>query len=377
MSTNLYIDFHVLQTLPASNLNRDQSGRPKVVTYGGIERARVSSQAWKRAVRLMFHTQIPEIEQSLRTKRVLLEIADAVTERSELSRDEALDRAAAALKSAKLSVAKEKVKRVKEDRVEGQAPEVKVPLTEYLLFVSRRQIDRVAELVATTEKPTSTEVKKALDTGHGMEIALFGRMVADDADFNVDAACQVAHAMSTHAVRTQFDYFTAVDDANPESETGAGMIGTIEFNSSTLYRYATINVDQLHETLGSVEAVVEAVRLFTSAFATSMPTGKQNTFANRTAPDAVVVQGRSGRPVNLVGAFEEAVTTDGSGYVTASAEAFAAHAKDVDDTFGPVPDFSYVTASARAAVVRDLGQPLPLDELVDAVAVAVGGRLGS
>lgn len=144
--------------------------------------------------------------------------------------------------------------------------------------------------------------KAALSRDHSVDVALFGRMVADDANLNVDAACQVAHAISTHAVATEFDYYTAVDDQNPAEETGAGMIGTIEFDSATLYRYATINVPALLRSLGDTEATAQAVEAFVRSFATSMPTGKQNTFANRTAPDAVVVMVRPDRPVNLVGA---------------------------------------------------------------------------
>lgn len=374
MNATLYLDFHILQTLPASNVNRDQSGRPKVVNYGGVERARVSSQAWKRATRLAFHSSMPEVERALRTKRIIEKVADRVEKTSDLTFDEALTRAEAALKKVKLSVAKEKPKKAAAG-TEANAPTVRTPLTEYLLFVSNRQIDRLAQLVSTIEEPKANEVKGALDVDHGIEVALFGRMVADEADFNVDAACQVAHAMSTHAVRTQFDYFTAVDDANPEGETGAGMIGTIEFNSSTLYRYATLNVDQLLENLGSTEATIEAVRAFTECFATSMPTGKQNTFANRTTPDALVVMGRLGRPVNLVGAFEDAVKNEGVGYVPASAIALAEHAADIDQTFGPAPEFTHVTATARAAAVESLAPSTSLTALVEGVVADVRERL--
>jgi len=118
-----------------------------------------------------------------------------------------------------------------------------------------------------------------------------------------------------HAVDNEFDYFTAVDDvkhASEDEDAGAGMIGTVEFNSSTLYRYATVDVDLLHHNLGDDDrATTRAVQAFVRAFVESMPTGKQNTFANRTLPDAVVVTVRDTQPVNLVGAFEDAVVADG------------------------------------------------------------------
>jgi len=192
-------------------------------------------------------------------------------------------------------------------------------------------------------------------------------MVADDANLNVDAACQVAHALSTHAVATEFDYYTAVDDRNPAEETGAGMIGTIEFDSATLYRYATVNVDALNRNLGDGESTAQAVEAFVRAFATSMPTGKQNTFANRTVPDAVVVMVREGRPVNLVGAFEEPVKGR-AGYVAASCEALATYATDVEAAFGGSPTDTWVArVGRRTDALAPLGEPIPFDELVQRV----------
>lgn len=121
-----------------------------------------------------------------------------------------------------------------------------------------------------------------------MDMALFGRMVADDPSLNYDAAAQVAHSISTHAVQNEYDYFTAVDDCQAEDNAGAGHLGTVEYNSSTLYRYATVNVMELAGQLGAEQAA-ETVRAFGEAFLFSMPTGKQNSFANRTLPDAVYV----------------------------------------------------------------------------------------
>ena len=139
-----------------------------------------------------------------------------------------------------------------------------------------------------------------------MDMALFGRMVADDPSLKYNAAAQVAHSISTHAVKNEYDYFTAVDDCQTDS-TGAGHLGTVEYNSSTLYRYATVNVLELAEQLGAEQAA-ETVRAFGEAFLFSMPTGRQNSFANRTLPDAVYVTLREDQPVNLCGAFERAVS---------------------------------------------------------------------
>lgn len=159
-------------------------------------------------------------------------------------------------------------------------------------------------------------------------------MVADATDLNVDAAAQVAHAISVHGVETEFDYFTAVDDhkaADDEEDAGAGMIGTVEFNSSTLYRYATIDVDRLQENLGNTDATRKAVEAFIDAFSTSMPTGKQNTFANRTLPEAIVVSVRERQSINLAGAFEVPVEAP---RVANAAKRLAEKSQKIDQKFG-------------------------------------------
>ena len=144
-------------------------------------------------------------------------------------------------------------------------------------------------------------------------MVLFGRMVAEAASLNYDAAAQVAHSISTHAVQNEYDYFTAVDDCPDSDNAGASHLDTKEYNSATLYRYATVNVMELERHLGAKKAA-EVVRSFGEAFIRSMPTGSQNTFANRTLPDAVYVTIREDQPVNLCGAFERAVRKSAEGY---------------------------------------------------------------
>ncbi|MFR8717011.1 MAG: type I-E CRISPR-associated protein Cas7/Cse4/CasC [Faecalibacterium prausnitzii] len=169
-----------------------------------------------------------------------------------------------------------------------------------------------------------------------MDMALFGRMVADDPSLKYNAAAQVAHSISTHAVKNEYDYFTAVDDCQTDS-TGAGHLGTVEYNSSTLYRYATVNVLELAEQLGAEQAA-ETVRAFGEAFLFSMPTGRQNSFANRTLPDAVYVTLREDQPVNLCGAFERAVSRgEQGGYAEASKAALAQYAQQVYASFVETP----------------------------------------
>ena len=150
--------------------------------------------------------------------------------------------------------------------------------------------------------------------------------MADDPSLNEAASAQVAHAISTHEVQTEFDFYTAVDDLAPEDNAGAGMLGTIEYNSSTLYRYANIAMHALVRQLGSKEQAISAAKLFIQAFANSMPTGKANTFANQTLPQLLMINIRQDRPVNLVTAYENPVKSR-SGNETASIERLFAEVK--------------------------------------------------
>ncbi len=367
------VDIHILQTVPPSNLNRDDTGSPKTAVYGGTTRARVSSQAWKRATRREFENYLDDSELGQRTKRVVELVSDAIAAHDPVLDEETRAKAAAAvLTKAGITLSKPR---------KGEVDEAG-----YLVFLSRLQIESLADLAraaATTGDLTTIDAKAAKAAVKGqnsIDLALFGRMVADVTDLRVDAAAQVAHALSVHPVETEFDYFTAVDDhkkADVDEDAGAGMIGTVEFNSSTLYRYATVDVEALQRNLGDAKAAARAVEAFVRSFVLSMPTGKQNTFANRTLPDAVVVSIREDQSVSFVGAFEEAVVDRTSaGRVRAAAQALATYAQDLGAAFGSGPVQSWsVAVGERAAAVGALGAPIPFDQLVPAVGGAVRERL--
>lgn len=219
-------------------------------------------------------------------------------------------------------------------------------------------------------------IKSALETGHPIDVALFGRMVADIPQLNVDAAVQVAHALSTHAVETEFDYFTAVDDENPKEDTGAGMISTIEFNSSTLYRYATVGVPQLLENLGGdIDATLRALQVFLTTFVRSMPTGHQNSFAHHTTPSLVTIALRTDQPVNLVSAFERPVRGR-EGVVEESINRFAAELTQAGELWGLRPVHcasAYAGGSDQARAA--LGASLPFTDLIESSVEAVRAQL--
>ena len=360
MST--YVDIHIIQSLPPSCVNRDDSGSPKSAVYGGVRRLRVSSQSWKRATRLYFNDLLDAKDVGVRTKRVVEVLAERITEDApELAGD------AAAL--AKKVFAATKIK-LSSPRGKKDAPQE----SGYLLFLSTSQIARLAELAIASardgEALDAKTIRKIFKEAHAVDIALFGRMVAEDPDLNVDAACQVAHAISTHAAENEYDFFTAVDDDKSRSEeedAGAGMMGTVEFSSATMYRYATVNLDMLVENLGDGDAALRALEVFIKGFCLSMPTGKQNTFANRTLPEAVVVSVRDDQPVSLVGAFEKPIrTNEADGYLARSVGALAEHARAIEDNYGLKPLAGFVVALKGGDILVPEGPdaPAPLGERV-------------
>lgn len=375
MST--YIDVHIVQNIPPSCVNRDDTGSPKSAMYGGVKRLRVSSQAWKHVTRSFFDAHLDREDLGTRTKRVVGILAKEIGRQAEDLENDAQKLAEEIFNAAKIKLSEPRAK--KSEEASKKAKE-----SGYLLFLSNRQIAQLAEMAVESarsgEELDKKEVKKIFKSENSIDVALFGRMVADDADLNVDAACQVAHAISTHAAENEFDFFTAVDDdksrAEEREDAGAGMMGTIEFSSATMYRYATVNLDLLHENLGDAEATLRALTSFIEAFVKTMPTGKQNTFANRTLPSMVVVQVRDDQPVSLVGAFERPVLkSDTEGFVAKSVRKLVEHEKQLEEAFGVKPRHAFVVSLEDYEGTESLGGRVAFNVLTDKVRDVVESRL--
>jgi CRISPR system Cascade subunit CasC len=225
-------------------------------------------------------------------------------------------------------------------------------LTQYLLFLGEGEILRFVALVeehfdalakevekteetpgggkkktakqqkAAAKEAVPDEVRKAvpdlLDGGKAADLGLFGRMLADLPEKNVDAACQVSHAVSTNKIHSmEMDYYTAVDDINNDNP-GADMIGTVEFNSACFYRYANLDLGQLDKNLqGDADLVKTTVSAFLKAFIHAIPSGKQNSFAAHNPPSLVFAVVRDGAPVSLANAFVKPVATGRDGDLVA------------------------------------------------------------
>ncbi len=348
------LEVHVLQTVAPSSLNRDDTGSPKDALFGGFRRARVSSQAQKRATRLAFRDwPLLEIEeQAVRTKRLEEEIgrhlSDLPEDRVRLAVENALNALGFGLKQGK---------------------------TQYLLFLGHQEVTELGKLIrANFEALTSTEAKgkkktevdgdlktaleRVLDGGKAVDLALFGRMLADRPELGVDAACQVAHAISTHKVDREFDFYTAVDDLNPKEETGAGMMGDVEFYSATLYRYAVVDLAKLLENLhGDRKLAIKGALAFLEAFTLTLPSGKQNSFAAHNPPLSVAFRAGVGLPRSLATAFERPMWPNDRLPLSAlSAQALVQEWAKFDQVYGPLhPEW----AAALDLTETDLGQVVP------------------
>ena len=356
---SIYIDFHVLQTVPPSCVNRDDMGSPKTAIYGGAVRARVSSQAWKHAMRNEFKQLFAEEELGNRTKYVVEMIEnEMIALGCDLDDKKRHARAVDALKLAGINVVAKKNESEKADA---------------LFFMSKKQAKAIAEHAVALDlkdKESKDILKNDLTENPSVDIALFGRMAASDPTLNYDAAAQVAHAISTHAAQNEYDYFTAVDDLQEDDNAGAGHLGTVEFNSSTLYRYATVNASELVKTIGKANTA-ETVKKFGQAFICSMPTGKVNTFANRTFPDTVYITIRKDQPINLCGAFEAPVKRSEDGYAALSEKKLAEYSEKVYSRFAakPVKEFCIGDSFGDKMI------SLPLDDLLDELERSVAAEI--
>lgn len=352
-----HIEVHILQALPPSNVNRDGDGSPKAARYGGKRRARVSSQSWKRATRLAFD----DPDQGVRTKHLADQVADKLVNQHSYSRDDADKAALVALAAAGIGGGKGKQKATGE--------------LKYLLLFGDDLPTRLAQAVVDDTLDEQTVKELIRTTDKPLSLALFGRMIADDKSLSVDAACQVAHAISTHETASELDYYTAVDDLRTE-DAGAGMIGEIGYQAPVLYRYANINCDLLTANLNGAHAdAVDGVKKFIRSFSTSMPSGYNTSTAPGTLPKLVAVVIRDGhRPVSLADAFENPVTAQ-AGFIEPSAQRLADEYETVAGWTGTARTFlaHRLTGDTATAVETAFGDNHSLPELIDAVGSVLDG----
>ncbi|MGW2822102.1 type I-E CRISPR-associated protein Cas7/Cse4/CasC [Streptomyces sp. NPDC001443] len=332
-----FLDIHILQSVPFANLNRDDTNSVKTVLYGGALRTRVSSQSWKRAVRVEFERISGD--STLRTRR----IGEAVTR--ELA-DRDWPRPLAERAGAHIAAA---VGKFEVDIDDAKKPVPNRVVTNAMVYVPQAAVSELAdyaqehrEILESTAKDIKKngDVKASALPKAGIDavlrsrndvINLFGRMLAEIERAGVDGAVQAAHAMTTHENDVDLDYFTAVDDLTSawKDATGSAHMGHAEFSAGTFYRYATVDLGELAANLaGTGSDVQELLTAFLTAFVLAVPQAKKNSTAPHTLPHLVHLSLRADRPVSYAAAFEQPVRPAArGGHAVPSAEALAAYAQ--------------------------------------------------
>lgn len=305
----MQLEIHVLQSFPPANLNRDENGMPKSTVFGGRPRARISSQCQKRAVRQFYQ------------------------DRSELTPEQFADRSRTWLPDLKQLLVNQGVAEADAETAAKLTLEegLKLKLDDHgksktIVFLGKTELAAIADILISnwssiepelagkepklpTKDPNIPKVieKALVETGKPGDVALFGRMMASLPTVNVDASVQMAHAISVNALQQEFDFFTAVDDLDASEDMGADHMGETGYNSSTYYRFTTLDTEQLKKNLGTDNQAATIAKAFAEAFIQAIPTGHQNSFAAHSLPAAVMITVRKGQPVSLVDAFENPV----------------------------------------------------------------------
>ncbi|MCL4790037.1 MAG: type I-E CRISPR-associated protein Cas7/Cse4/CasC [Verrucomicrobia bacterium] len=330
------IELHILQSFPVSCLNRDDVGSPKTAVFGGVNRARLSSQSLKRAIREYAQDNLPDARfGGERTKLLALSIQKVLQDKHKVPEQRALELACAVA-----GVLNKK---------DGKPLPVDSPEMETLYFTSPKQTEAMADLAFSAFglkeaiKPDKKGfVKAILDAGFGdaADIAIFGRMVAADSSLTLEGAAMFSHALSTHKCDNDLDYFAAVDECQPKTQQGAAHIDSLQFSSAVYYRYAAVNLDLLadqdHLAKLATEERRKVVNAFIRATLLAVPGARKNSMNAHTLPGYVLGTFKSaGQPVQLINAFENPVRPKfGAGLLEPSIEALKLHHAKLKETWG-------------------------------------------
>lgn len=309
------IEFHILQSFPVTCLNRDDVGAPKSAIVGGVPRARVSSQCWKRQVRMALAET--GVKLGIRTKNI-----SALLNQACVTLGASSEQAAACA-----------------SKIAGELGQ------DTLIFVSEKEIEAFASFAQEhafddskiKAKDLAKRAKKVIHPAlNALDIALFGRMVAKANDMKVEAAASFNHAISTHKVTSEIEFFTALDDL-PE-EQGSGHMGTLEFNTATYYRYISLDLGQLAQTLGSEDETAShedlqlAIAAFTKALFVAVPSARQATQSGASPWAFAKVFVRQGQRLQVP--FETPVKPVEGGYLQPSIDTLKTYLKQQESMFG-------------------------------------------
>ncbi len=333
------IELHILQSFPVTCLNRDDLGSPKSALFGGATRARISSQCLKRAIRQAASELCPGSFQGQRTRLVIDPLIKQLT--------------GCGIDAAKATAAAKEVAHALATLDEKAEKEGKLKV-KTLMFLSPAEIKAIAtamsEIINSDGKAkdlakVAAKAAKAVALKDAADIAIFGRMVASDHSLTVEGAGLFGHALSTHKADNEVDFFAAVDDAQSSDESGAGMTGTLEFNSATYYRYAALNLGLLDEHLATLDVAQRrtVVDAFIRAAVLAVPGARKSSMNGATLPSYVLgLVKEQGQPLQLINAFENPVLPR-NGFASPSIDALKAHHEKLTKTWN-------ITAKTEVAI---------------------------
>ncbi|MDB5751818.1 MAG: type CRISPR-associated protein Cas7/Cse4/CasC [Ramlibacter sp.] len=344
-----FVQLHLLTSYPPSNLNRDDTGRPKTALVGDANRLRISSQSQKRAWRTSeaFEAALAG-HLGTRTKRMGQEAFQALKDGGvpeKAAREWAKDIA-------------RQFGKLKSDKKTENDVDLEI---EQLVHFSPEEQEAIKALIATLaarqDKPTEDELKLLSRPRRAVDIAMFGRMLADAAEFNVEAAVQVSHAFTVHRAAVEDDYFSAVDDLNKREETGASHIGERGYGAGLFYLYLSIDRELLKKNLGNDEALTaRALDALVNAATKVSPTGMQNSFASRAYAGYVLAEKGDQQPRSLAQAFLQPVKPHGDqNLFDQSVAALETRFKNFDAVYGACADKRYtVNVETPAGSIAEL-----------------------
>ncbi len=387
-----HLELHIIQSVPVACLNRDDLNSPKTAVFGGVQRARVSSQSWKRAIRELAKEMDTTLFKGNRSRRMvsslstrlenkgieidiaviiaeqvasIVETLDSKTDTNGYKKiktlmffsDAEYDTIVNAVTS-EILLSAEKVMNSSSD-LENLKQNIKSIVDKNIINEAKKKLGQLEKQLIKDQKTLlkafgNKQIKTAIKSAQlkdAADIALFGRMVANDHSLTVEAASMFSHAVSTHKVDNEIDFFAAVDDLQSKEESGAGMTSTLEFNSATYYRFAALNLDMLadedHLKSMTSDERQNVVRTFVDATIKAIPSARKNTMNGNTLPVYVLgVVRKKGHPIQLVNAFESPIKTS-RGYVIESIERLNAEYADLKETWG-------IEGNAQAVVKKSL-----------------------
>ncbi|MHA1145876.1 MAG: type I-E CRISPR-associated protein Cas7/Cse4/CasC [Candidatus Helarchaeota archaeon] len=319
----MLVELHVLQNFAPSCLNRDESNSPKSCVFGGYRRARISSQCIKSSIRKQFFSKnLKPDELGIRTKKIFDEIQKRLVKKGK-TKEEAEKVTKILLEKLGISLTKDKTD------------------SKVLIFLGNKALDELADLcfekfdTIEKDKKAHSKAEKILNGNRAIDIAMFGRMIAEKPESNIDAATQVAHALSTNTVEMEFDFFTAMDDSEYRVVQGSGMMGSIQFNSACYYRYSNVDVNQLINNLGGdKDLAIRGIEAFIKGTLSAIPTGKQTSMAAQNPPSFCLIVIRDNFLCSLANAFTDPVKPNKLNLVQGSIERLVKYHEWITKTYG-------------------------------------------